>query len=99
MTYTCVPTTPPPPHTHTHTHSLGPYVYADVMDVKHLHSLVVNYNIDWLVHFSALLSAIGEKDVIRALEVQSYSTVQCGHDWDHHICILIIEVILLADTL
>ena len=54
------------------------------MDVKHLHSLVVNYNIDWLVHFSALLSAIGEKDVIRALEVQSYSTVQCGHDWDYH---------------
>ncbi|XP_064382211.1 L-threonine 3-dehydrogenase, mitochondrial-like [Halichondria panicea] len=47
----------------------GPYAYADVLDVKHLHSLVVNYNIDWVVHFSALLSAIGEKDVTRALKV------------------------------
>ena len=47
----------------------GPYVYADILDLKHLHSLVVNYRIDWVVHFSALLSAVGEKDVGRALQV------------------------------
>ena len=47
----------------------GPYVYADVLDLRHLHSIVVNHNIDWVVHFSAILSAIGEKDVNKALEV------------------------------
>jgi threonine 3-dehydrogenase len=44
-------------------------VYADVMDPKHLHSIVVNHKIDWLVHFSALLSAVGESNVPLALEV------------------------------
>lgn len=47
----------------------GPYVYADVLDAKHLHSIVVNHKIDWLVHFSALLSAVGEFNVPLALEV------------------------------
>ena len=44
-------------------------MYADILDLKHLHSLVVNHRVDWVVHFSALLSAIGEKDVSRALQV------------------------------
>ena len=48
---------------------LGPYVYADVLDGHNLHSIVVNYNVDWIVHFSALLSAIGERNFQRALEV------------------------------
>ena len=48
---------------------IGPYVYADVLDLKHLHSLVVNNEIDWVIHFSALLSAIGEKDPQKALDV------------------------------
>ncbi len=39
------------------------------MDPKHLHSIVVNQKIDWLVHFSALLSAVGENNVPLALEV------------------------------
>ena len=30
---------------------------------------MVTYRIDWVVHFSALLSAVGEKDVGRALQV------------------------------
>lgn len=47
----------------------GPYVYADVLDPKHLHSIVVNHKVDWLVHFSALLSAVGESNVPLALEV------------------------------
>ena len=47
----------------------GPYVYANVLDKKHLHSVVVNYRVDWVVHFSALLSAIGEREPMKALEV------------------------------
>ena len=46
-------------------------MYADVLDPKHLHSIVVNKRIDWLVHFSALLSAVGENNVPKALEVSS----------------------------
>jgi threonine 3-dehydrogenase len=47
----------------------GPYIYADVLDLKHLHSIVVNYGIDWVVHFSAVLSAAGEALPQNALNV------------------------------
>jgi threonine 3-dehydrogenase len=46
-----------------------PYIYADVTDIKDMHSIVVNNNIDTVVHFSAILSALGEKDVQKALAV------------------------------
>ena len=46
-----------------------PYIYADVTDMKDMHSIVVNNNIDTVVHFSAILSALGEKDVQKALAV------------------------------
>lgn len=52
----------------------GPYVYADVLDSKHLHSIVVNNDIDWVVHFSALLSAIGEDNPRRALDVSIHTS-------------------------
>ena len=45
-------------------------MYADVLDGQNLNSIVVNYNIDWIIHFSALLSAVGEKNFRRALQVQ-----------------------------
>ena len=48
---------------------LGPYVYADILDFKNLQSIVVNERIDWLVHFSAIVSAIGEKNVPQALQI------------------------------
>lgn len=44
----------------------GPFVYADVLDYKNLRELVVNNRITWLVHYSALLSAIGESNVALA---------------------------------
>ncbi|XP_071964390.1 L-threonine 3-dehydrogenase, mitochondrial-like isoform X2 [Antedon mediterranea] len=47
----------------------GPYLYADILDFKNLQEIVVNNNIDWLVHFSALLSAVGEQDVPLAIKV------------------------------
>ncbi|XP_035215560.1 L-threonine 3-dehydrogenase, mitochondrial-like isoform X2 [Stegodyphus dumicola] len=47
----------------------GPYIYADILDFKNLQELIVNYRVDWLIHFSALLSAIGEDNVPLAMRV------------------------------
>ena len=44
-------------------------MYADILDLKNLQSIVVNERIDWLVHFSAILSAVGEQNVSQALQV------------------------------
>ncbi|XP_014680440.1 PREDICTED: inactive L-threonine 3-dehydrogenase, mitochondrial-like, partial [Priapulus caudatus] len=46
-----------------------PYIYTDVLDFKNLQELVVNHRIDWIVHFSALLSAVGEQNVPLAIRV------------------------------
>ncbi|KAH7932288.1 hypothetical protein HPB52_024780 [Rhipicephalus sanguineus] len=48
---------------------LGPYIYASILDVKNLQGLVVNERVDWLIHFSALRSAIGERNVQLAMRV------------------------------
>lgn len=50
----------------------GPFIYADILDYKNLQSIVVNYSIDTVVHFSALLSAIGEHNVGEALKINIY---------------------------
>ncbi|KAG1713899.1 L-threonine 3-dehydrogenase, mitochondrial [Nymphon striatum] len=50
-------------------HDSGPYVYADILDFKNLQELIVNQRIDWLIHFSALLSAVGEDNVPLAIRV------------------------------
>ncbi|XP_002735491.2 L-threonine 3-dehydrogenase, mitochondrial-like [Saccoglossus kowalevskii] len=47
----------------------GPYIFADVLEFKNLQEIVVNYDIDWIIHFSALLSAVGEMDVPLAIKV------------------------------
>ncbi|KAK7101134.1 L-threonine 3-dehydrogenase, mitochondrial-like [Littorina saxatilis] len=47
----------------------GPFLFADVLDLRGLRELVVNYEIDCLVHFSALLSAIGEQNIPLAMQV------------------------------
>ncbi|KOX69331.1 L-threonine 3-dehydrogenase, mitochondrial [Melipona quadrifasciata] len=49
--------------------SNGPFIFADVLDFKGLQKIVVNYRIDWLIHFSALLSAVGEQNVPLAVRV------------------------------
>ena len=38
----------------------GPYIFADILDFKNLQEIIVNEGVDWMIHFSALLSAIGE---------------------------------------
>lgn len=47
----------------------GPFIYADILDFKNLQEIVVNYRVDWIIHFSALLSAIGEQNVPLAMRV------------------------------
>lgn len=47
----------------------GPYYFVDVLDFRNIQEVIVNQNIDWVVHFSALLSAVGEKDVPLAIKV------------------------------
>lgn len=47
----------------------GPYLFADVLDVKCIEQIVVNYRIDWIVHFSALLSAVAEANVPLSMKV------------------------------
>ncbi|CAN8006323.1 unnamed protein product [Ixodes pacificus] len=47
----------------------GPFIYADILDFKNLQEIVVNERVDWLIHFSALLSAIGERNVPLAMRV------------------------------
>ncbi|PSN56252.1 L-threonine 3-dehydrogenase [Blattella germanica] len=47
----------------------GPYIFADILDFKGLQEIVVAHRIDWLIHFSALLSAIGEQNVPLAIRV------------------------------
>lgn len=47
----------------------GPYIYADILDFKNLQEIVVDHQINWLIHFSALLSAIGEQNVPLAMRV------------------------------
>lgn len=49
--------------------SSGPFVYADVLDYKLLRELIVNNRITWLVHYSALLSAVGEANVALARKI------------------------------
>uniref|UniRef100_G3NW95 L-threonine 3-dehydrogenase, mitochondrial n=1 Tax=Gasterosteus aculeatus aculeatus TaxID=481459 RepID=G3NW95_GASAC len=55
----------PPPHVL----SSGPFVYADVLDYKHLRELIINYRVTWLIHYSALLSAVGEANVALARKI------------------------------
>ena len=47
----------------------GPFVYVDVLDYKRLRELIINNRITWLVHYSALLSAVGEANVALARKI------------------------------
>ncbi|XP_046887356.1 L-threonine 3-dehydrogenase, mitochondrial-like, partial [Hypomesus transpacificus] len=47
----------------------GPFIYSDILDCKNLREIVVNNNISWLVHYSAVLSAVGEDNVSLARQV------------------------------
>lgn len=55
----------------------GPFVYADVLDYKHLRELIVNNRVTWLVHYSALLSAVGEANVALARKINITGLSEC----------------------
>uniref|UniRef100_A0A8C9TJF6 L-threonine dehydrogenase 2 n=1 Tax=Scleropages formosus TaxID=113540 RepID=A0A8C9TJF6_SCLFO len=52
----------------------GPFVYADVLDYKNMKELVVNNRITWLIHYSAMLSAVGEVNVPLARKINITGT-------------------------
>ncbi|XP_051284063.1 L-threonine 3-dehydrogenase, mitochondrial-like isoform X3 [Dicentrarchus labrax] len=52
-----------------HVYHNGPFIFSDILDYKNLREIVVNNNISWLVHYSAVLSAVGESNVTLAKEV------------------------------
>ncbi|KAI3365973.1 hypothetical protein L3Q82_009807, partial [Scortum barcoo] len=52
-----------------HVYHNGPFIFSDILDYKNLRKIVVNNNISWLVHYSAVLSAVGENNVALAKEV------------------------------
>ncbi|XP_066563724.1 L-threonine dehydrogenase isoform X2 [Amia ocellicauda] len=53
----------------SHVFHSGPFIYSDILDYKNLREIVVNNRITWLVHYSALLSAVGEANVSLARAV------------------------------
>lgn len=54
--------------------SKGPYIFADVLDYRCLQKIIVTHRIDWLVHFSALLSAVAEQNVALSMKVNIEGT-------------------------
>ncbi|KAJ1663363.1 hypothetical protein EV178_005080 [Coemansia sp. RSA 1646] len=47
----------------------GPFVYADVLNYRAMEQIVVDNGIEWIVHFSAVLSAAGERNPALGLNV------------------------------
>lgn len=74
----------PPPHVF----SSGPFVYADVLDYRHLRELVVNNRVTWLVHYSALLSAVGEANVALARKINITGLLEHTH---RYVCYIFMD--------
>jgi len=47
----------------------GPFHYLDVTSKDALKEMVVEYDVNWLIHLSSVLSALGEKNIKLALEL------------------------------
>lgn len=47
----------------------GPYAYLDALDARGLEKLVVENNIDWVVHNSAIMSVLGELQPHKAMDL------------------------------
>ncbi|KAM3857072.1 L-threonine 3-dehydrogenase, mitochondrial-like [Diretmus argenteus] len=47
----------------------GPFIYSDILDCKNLREIVVNNNISWLVHYSVVVSVVGESNLSLAKDV------------------------------
>ncbi|KAI8614601.1 hypothetical protein BC830DRAFT_1126546 [Chytriomyces sp. MP71] len=49
--------------------SQGPFVFSDVLNYGQMESIIVNQDITWIINLSALLSAVGEQNIDRALAI------------------------------
>lgn len=47
----------------------GPYRYANILNVQGIEEILVEHRIDQVIHFSAMLSALGEQNVAGALAI------------------------------
>lgn len=47
----------------------GKFLFADVLDFKGLQKIIVDEHINWLVHFSALLSGVAEQNTSLAMRL------------------------------
>ncbi|KAJ3020132.1 UNVERIFIED_CONTAM: hypothetical protein HDU68_010333, partial [Siphonaria sp. JEL0065] len=47
----------------------GPYVFADVLNYQQMETIVVDNDVNWIINLSALLSAVGEQNIDRALAI------------------------------
>ncbi|MHA2028912.1 MAG: NAD-dependent epimerase/dehydratase family protein [Candidatus Kariarchaeaceae archaeon] len=50
-------------------HGDGPYEYLNVLEKDRFTELIVNYEIDWLIHNASILSASGERNPKLAMDV------------------------------
>ena len=51
----------------------GPYVHCNVLNKDNLEAIIVNNNINWVIHFSALLSAVEEQNPLKGLDLNMNS--------------------------
>ena len=58
----------------TDMYEAGPFKYVDVLDTTAMAKLVVEENVDTVVHLAALLSAVGEKNPDLALKINNVGT-------------------------
>jgi threonine 3-dehydrogenase len=58
----------------TDMYEAGPFAYVDVLDSSAMAKLIVEENVDTVVHLAALLSAVGEKNPDLALKVNNVGT-------------------------
>jgi len=56
------------PHDHSHAQSV-PFCYVDVCDIGSISKAVVENNITWIIHLSAILSAVGEQNIKWAQDI------------------------------
>ena len=56
----------------------GPFAFLDVCDLRSIQQLVVDEDVDWLVHYAVILSSAGESNVQAALKV-SWERFQLSH--------------------
>ena len=53
------------------TSNQGPFVFLDVCDYNSIARVCMEYQIDWIFHMAALLSAVGERDPKLAIKINN----------------------------